>query len=426
MRSRIATCFGVAAILSACGGSDAGTPATVGAPTPGVGAAGSSAAARPPAATTPTQTTSSPATTPAAASNPTTKPPAAMPTAPAVPPPTASTTPPPAMTPPAMTPTATTPPAGGVKLAMDECGLKTKFTGDEFCINPPPADKGFQMHIGPTNYDSPDPRYILQPGDELTENFPATSGNTSDVYYYWRQYRMRPGSHHLIVNAGARRIGGSSNSAKDNPEGGVIAPENQGVGMPLAARTQISNSFHTFNFTEKPVVKEAWVNFWYRDKADVTMPTQEVFSMLGMNIAPGQNVNKHGACTITGMGRLLTVYGHVHAHNQRFSVWRTRSGQKQLIHESYDWEHPNVSEYSSTVMNPTLDPAMKKDGGASGMMDIKTGDLIEFECQILNDTQSIFLGANEANDDEMCIMIGDTVGTTIPLGCAATTTDVAK
>jgi hypothetical protein len=328
---------------------------------------------------------------------------------------------PPVTTPPVTTPPVTTPPTtpvmGMPKLAMDECGLKTKFVGDNFCINPPPADKGFQMHIGPSNHDSPEARYVLQPGQELTETFPATAGNATDVYYYWRQYRMRPGSHHLIVNAGARRIGGSSNSAKDNPEAGIIAPENKGVGMPLAAHAQISNSFHTFNFTDKPVLKEAWVNFWYRDKAEVTQPTAEVFSMLGMGIAPGTKVAKHGACNITQPGRILTIYGHVHAHTKRFSVWRTRGGQKMLIHEAYDWEHPNVSEYSTTVTNPTLGPG--KDGGFSGVMDLKAGDMVEFECDILNDTNSVFLGANEAEDDEMCILIGDTVGTQIPIGCAA-------
>jgi hypothetical protein len=324
--------------------------------------------------------------------------------------------------------TPVTPPAAGgpVKLAMDECGLKTKFPGDEFCINAPPPEKGFQMHIGPANHDSPEPLYVLQPGDEVTENFNATSGNTTDVYYYWRQYRMRPGSHHLIVNAGARRLGGSSNHAKDNPEGGVIAPENEGVGMPLGPRTALSNSLHYFNFTEKPVLKEVWVNFWYRDKALVKTPTAEVFSMLQMGIAPGAHVNKHGVCNITQPGRILTIYGHVHSHNQRFSVWRTRGGDKKLVHEAYDWEHPNVSEFSSTVMNPTLDSATKKDGGFSGVLDLMPGDKVEFECQILNDTSSVFLGANEANDDEMCIMIGDTVSTSISPLCTASDVPVAN
>lgn len=356
----------------------------------------------------------------------------------ASPPPT-TVTPPPTSTPPAtIPPPATTPPDPMVAppdpmvvaptpgtLAMDECGLNTKWEGDEYCINAPPADKGFQMHIGPSSYDNPEAKYLLQPGGELTETFTATSGNTTDVYYYWRQYRMRPGSHHLIINGGGglgglgRRLGGSSNAAKDNPEAGVIAPENEGVGMPLAANTTLSNSLHYFNFTDQPIIKEVWVNFWYRDAALVKEPTKEVFSMLGMGIAPGQHVYAHGTCNITGTGRLLTAYGHVHAHNQRFSVWRTRGAEKLLIHEAYDWEHPNISEYSSTVVNDPLNPTSRVDGGFSGIVDLIPGDQIEFECDIVNDTNSVFVGLNEAENDEMCILIGDTVGASIPTGCSA-------
>lgn len=416
MRSRIATCFGVAAILSACGGGDSpGGLATVNAPSPRTGEAGSSATANSPTATPTTVPTASPTTSPTTtpSSNPT---PAAM--APVQMPSSM-----PAAMPPAQMPAGTP-----GKLAMDECGLKTKYPGDQYCINAPAADKGFQMHIGPANYDSPEPIYVLQPGDEVTESFPVTSGNDKDVYYYWRQYRMRPGSHHLIVNAGGRRLGGSSNAAKDNPEAGVIAPENEGVGMPLKARTALSNNLHYFNFTEKPVIKEVWVNFWYRDAALVKTPTIEIFSMLGMQIAPGTHVNKHGSCAVTQAGRVLTVYGHVHAHNQRFSVWHTRGGNKRLVHEAYDWEHPNVSEFSSTVMNPALGPdhAAKKDGGFSGVLDLMPGDQLDFECQILNNTNSTFLGANEAADDEMCIMVGDSVGASIPIVCTGTDLPVAN
>jgi hypothetical protein len=228
----------------------------------------------------------------------------------------------------------------------------------------------------------------------------------------------------LIINGGAgigRRLGGSSNAAKDNPEGGKIAPENMGVGMPLAAHSPLSNSLHYFNFTDKPTLKEVWVNFWYRDKAEVTEPTIEVFSMLGMGIAPGTHVVKHGACTVTGSGRFLTAYGHVHSHNKRFSVWHTSGGMKKLVHQAYEWEHPNVSEFSSLVTNPM--PVPGQDGGFSGVVNLKAGDVIDFECDIVNDTQTTFLGANEANDDEMCILVGDTVGATVPLLC--TSSDVA-
>jgi hypothetical protein len=333
------------------------------------------------------------------------------------------------MQPPAQNPGTMQPPAAGGKpqLAMDECGLMTKYPGDEFCIKAPPPDKGFQMHIGPEDINSPEAKYLLQPGGEVTENFPETAGNDKMVYYYWRQYRMRPGSHHLIITEGAgRRLGGSSNSAKDNPEAGVIAPENKGVGMPLGPKAALNNSLHYFNFTDKPVVKEVWVNFWYRDPAEVTEPAKEVFQMLGMGIGPGEHVNVHGSCAVRQPGRLLTAYGHVHAHNKRFSVWHTaKGGQKQLIHDAYDWEHPYVSEYSSTVMNPALVAGMKKDGGHSGVVELAVGDTVDFECEIVNDTNSTFIGLNEANDDEMCILIGDTVGTQFGLrDCQQTETPV--
>jgi hypothetical protein len=41
-------------------------------------------------------------------------------------------------------------------IALDECGLDTGYAGDENCILPPPPDKGFQLHVGPDDYDDPD------------------------------------------------------------------------------------------------------------------------------------------------------------------------------------------------------------------------------------------------------------------------------
>ena len=305
-------------------------------------------------------------------------------------------------------------------LAMDECGLQTKWNGDEYCILPPPPDKGFQLHIGPSDYDNPDPKYVMEPGQEVTESWDDVSGNDQSVYYYWRQYRMRPGSHHLIVSAAGlqgRRLGGTQNSAKDNPDRGVIAPENQGVGMQLAANTPISMSLHYMNYTDKPIIKEVWVNFWYRDPEVVTEAAKEMFSLAPMGIQPGQHALVHGTCPVSGAGRVLTLYGHVHANNHRFSAWRTRGGQKQLVYEMYDWEHPLVLEYSSIVENTAADPTGKIGGGWSGVLDLQPGDALEFECDITNATNQVFLGRNEALNDEMCILIGDTAGTSVPGLC---------
>jgi hypothetical protein len=313
--------------------------------------------------------------------------------------------------------------------AADGCGLHTQWPGDEYCIKPPPPDKGFQIHIGPSDYDNPDAKFLLQPGTETNENFPAVSGNSSEIYYYVRQYRMRPGSHHLILTAGSggfggKRLGGSQNLARDNPDKGVIPPEDQHVGMKLGASTALNVNLHYVNFGEKPLLKEAWVNVWYRDAKDVTEPANEMYSFAPINIAAGKHVLLRGVCPITKAGRILSHYGHRHANNQRFSTWRDRAGKLELIYEDYDWKEPLTLQYSSTVTNTPPDSANKIAGGWSGMLDLAAGDNIVFECDIVNNSDHTFRGANEAEDDEMCILIGDTVQTTVPAACTYTTTEL--
>jgi hypothetical protein len=323
--------------------------------------------------------------------------------------------------------TDTEPTAAEPKVALDECGLHTQWAGDQYCIKAPPPDKGFQLHYGPDDYEHPDAAYVMQPGQETVENLPVTSGNENDVYYYFRQYRMRPGSHHLILysgGAGGHRLGGSQNLVKDNPDRGVIAPENAGIGMKLAAKTPITLNLHYMNFSDKPTLKEVWVNFWYRDPNDVTDTASELFSPTQMNVPAGQHVVIRSSCTIAQPGRVLTLYGHRHANNVRFSAWRERGATKELIYDDYDWEDPLVLEYSSMVKNAPADPRAKKPGGWSGPLDLLAGDKLSFECEIINMSNKTFRGANEAKDDEMCILVGDTLGTTVPAFCNSTTTQV--
>jgi hypothetical protein len=327
------------------------------------------------------------------------------------------------------TPAPAEPPTGVPTLALDECGLDTAWTGDQYCINAPPAEQGFQLRVGPTDYDNPGPQYLVNPGDELNETIPATSGNATDVYYYFRQYRMRPGSHHMILSrggglTGGGRMGGSQTPAKDSPTGGVIAPENQGVGMPLSARTALSFSLHYYNFSDAPIIKDVWVNVWYRDPALVTEPAAEVFSLLPINISPGRHVVLSGTCGVTGTGRVLTLYGHRHANNLRFSAWRVRGAERELVFEDYHWEEPTVLEYSSVITNAMPDPVGKVPGGHSGILDVMAGDNLYFECEIVNMTGSTFRGANEAIDDEMCILVGDSAGATISPRCQSNMVDV--
>ena len=162
------------------------------------------------------------------------------------------------------------PPEGFKANAMNECGLHTKWKGDEFCILPPPPDKGFQLHIGPSNYDNPEPQYLLQPGQENVRNYLQQSANDKNIQFYVRQYRMRPGAHHTIVRdtSTGRRLSGADVN-QDHPTGGLIAPENADIGIPLSAHAPISTDHHAINTTEEPLLQEVWVNFWYVDPAKV-------------------------------------------------------------------------------------------------------------------------------------------------------------
>lgn len=318
------------------------------------------------------------------------------------------------------------PPMGteGCKLAMDECGIDSGWPGDEFCILPPPPDMGFQVHVGPSNYAAPEPQYVVQPGQETDEHFPAVSGNDKDIVYYWRQYRMRSGSHHLILSKGigspsdvARRLGGSSIAAKDNPECGVIAPENERVGIPLAPKTALDVNLHYFNVTgTAPVLQETWVNFWYRDPAVATERTTEMFAMGGllMAIQPGEHTTLgRYSCPILTPGRVLTMYGHYHANTVRFSAYRVRGGNAELILEDYDWHEPLALEYSSIVTNTPVDPVAKVRGGYNGVLDLQAGDALAWECEVNNTTSGVLRFTNEAVSGEMCILVGDTLGPTV-------------
>jgi hypothetical protein len=300
------------------------------------------------------------------------------------------------------------------------CNLNTGYIGDDQCILPPPPDKGFQVHLGPADYKNPSAEYLLQPGQEVTNDLAAgTSPNKQQVFFFYRQFRMRPTAHHIIISAPngsdvGRRIG-TANKSEDYPKGGIIAPEDKGIGIPLAPSTPISVSFHAINTTTKPQLREIWVNFWYRDPAEVTQPATEWFETGSVTFAiPPHTKTVLGpyTCTVSGNGRMLWTYGHRHANNTRFTMTRIRGTKRDVIYDANNWEHPLLLEFNSITTNRAPDIANNIEGGWNGILDLLTGDKIEWSCDVNNTTDGTLRFTNNTYTGEMCIIDAEAVTST--------------
>jgi hypothetical protein len=132
---------------------------------------------------------------------------------------------------------------------------------------------------------------------------------------------------------------------------------------------------------------------------------------LAMAISPGAHeVLGPYSCAVPAGGRILTLYGHYHANTTRFSAWRVRGGQRELILEDYDWHDPLALEYSSLVENLPPNPTTLVGGGWNGPLELQPGDRLEFECDVTNQTDGVLRFTNEAVSGEMCILVGDLIG----------------
>ena len=130
-----------------------------------------------------------------------------------------------------------------------------------------------------------------------------------------------------------------------------------------------------------------------------------------MNIAPGAQVTLGPYdCPVTTPGRVLAMHGHRHANTPRFSAWHRRGDERKLIYLSLDWEHPIAIDFNSLVENTAPDLAMGIEGGHSGTLELQEGDVLEWECEVKNDTDGFLRFTNDTFAGEMCILVGDNIG----------------
>lgn len=351
---------------------------------------------------------------------------------------------------------------------------KTQFPGDEYCILPPTPEKGVQYGVHPQGarwfdqiskgdmkgYDGLGDEWLMMDGEEESANFETRAGNPAANKYYRSYSRMRPGSHHMIVNSdplkpgddrwypvseGAliegvagltgRTLAGAQRPAEDRPSALMQPPEDEGHFRHFPASPPITFNMHHFNAAGKPILKEAWTNVWWAES-----PKSEVYQMNGLDVSqvflmaipPGETQDLHYSSTIVTPTRLVEAFGHRHAWTTNFSAWvEMPDGSTEIVYQSFDWLEEPTYRYDSLTQNPKPNPEARTDGAISGVKMMMPGQKLHFNCHIeFTNERAASEGAptpqevgtlrfaNEAFTAEMCILFGFTAGSELPLPVA--------
>jgi hypothetical protein len=314
----------------------------------------------------------------------------------------------------------------------DPCNLHSGYPGDEYCLLPPPAGQGIQIHFGPKSYtDAADLKgFVLQPGEEFNSYGIVNIPTSEQKWFSYVKISMRPGSHHLINNiiAGHPAEGfiddrsgcvgdmlggfpGTQNLIVESPPQGIPAPENEGLGRSLPGNASLCQNYHRYNNTDAPTLSEIWYNIWFADEQDITQKSTGI----ELSAGPWTPIPAHSmqvlttSTTVSGSGRLISLFGHRHAATERFAAWLNDT----LVYDSWDWVEARLFNYDSLTDNPAPDPAHQSDGATSGILEVKNGDKIKIECHVNNTTDQALHFANELYTGEMCILFGSGVGVTL-------------
>jgi hypothetical protein len=341
---------------------------------------------------------------------------------------------------------------------------RTEFPGDDYCILPPPPDKGIQIGVHPqgkewfaqvstgdmSGYENIAPAFLMASGGEGEANYYTSAANTEERNFYRNYARMRGGSHHMInsTNDGSGQQETWGPGSPDGLFGGTSLPgaqrpdengpktlekpaEDAGLYSVLPANPGVTFNMHHFNATDKTILKEAWLNLWWESDARV-----RVHGILGLELAQvatlavpaGQTQDLHYSWTITEPIRLVTLFGHRHAWTTNFTSWIEAQGkQPEILYQSFHWLDEPTYRYDSITQNPTPAPEALTDGAASGLRMLNPGEELHFNCHIEfteeraaseNAPSPSSIGtlrfANQAFNAEMCILFGSTAAVRLP------------
>lgn len=344
-------------------------------------------------------------------------------------------------------------PNGGIEWspgAADPCAdpLDTGFNNDHLCLAPPPEDMGFQVHFGPEDYDDPDEvsKFVIEAGDEdLVCQFSYTPDFEGVRYTNEQHTRLRAGTHHMIMwsattdlpnapadgefvdgdcqnpfeyvfSTGSQAALGDEGGILDIPLPGGDPPENEGTAKIIHPNRSVAVEMHYVNTTQKPILREGWINSIYTDESNVQTLIDPLFLIgASINVPPGgTQIVKADQCeqppipegSVEDRVRLLGITGHAHANTTRITAWidRAATGEREKVYEVFDWAEPLNAQFSTMHTNPPMDGGL--DGAHTGQLWMDPGDTFSWECEVHNRTNGTLTFGNLAYDAEMCNIFG--------------------
>jgi hypothetical protein len=332
-------------------------------------------------------------------------------------------------------------------------GFKTRYPGDEYCILPPPPDKGAQVGIHPqgadywramwahdftayTDGDSTKP-FEVEPGSEIEQTYRTTMNNAEGHSYYRIYSRMRSGSHHMasyrtsepgdegwlavaadkfVPDGAGPTFWNSQRPNTNRPTASLEIPaEDDGLGLPIDANQGILLDVHHFNTDHVAILREVWLNTWWVD-GPVEHAVIDQPLLAPVNVPPGELTDLDGVFAPTEDTRVISMIGHRHAWTRRLNAWVHRAdGTEEAVYDSYDWLDVPAYAYDSVSTNPLPNPDLQKDGASTGILVVRVGDELHFTCHV--DTtparaselgvavpDHVLVFGNKAFDAEMCIL----------------------
>jgi hypothetical protein len=267
----------------------------------------------------------------------------------------------------------------------------------------PATGNGFQIETPPGAIN-------VEPGQEAFLCFYKTIPTTGTIDVGKYQSWMTPGSsHHFIAyQVGNNPIfpaqadgtlqtcafgGGTWMYATSTPGQLIEMKMPDGVGLPLAAGTQVMLNMHFINpgaTTAHPQVK---MNFVYAQNvvnhaAAMTSFNRNINIPAATGSGPGKQTVS-GTCTAPAGSHFFVMTTHTHSRGVDSNVnFVTGSGTTNLVHTT-DWEHPDVALWS-----------------APGFLTVKSGDSFSYSCAYENKTSSVITVGETAATNEMCMAIG--------------------